>query len=413
MSAAQAYLRVRRQSERIAEPLSAEDCVVQSMPDASPIRWHLAHTTWFFETFVLRPMLAGYTPRDERYVVLFNSYYNGVGELFPRHRRGTLSRPGLDEILSWRAEVDEGVCTLLERGDPGALKTVELGLHHEQQHQELMLTDIKHALCIHPLDPIYRADLRTRSAPLSAAPGWQQAEQVVVIGHEGDGFHFDNEGPSHRVLLEPYRLAGDLVTNGQWMQFIEDGGYRQHGLWLSDGWDAVRAQDWAAPLYWQRRDDQWWVMTLGGLRPVVRDAPVSHISFFEADAYATWAGARLPTEQEWEHAARAIRPARDGTFVEDEALHPIGSEAPAHGGIRHLYGEVWEWTASPYRPYPGYRAPAGAIGEYNGKFMNGLYVLRGGSCVTPRDHIRASYRNFFGPDKRWQFSGLRLAWDGT
>ena len=408
-----AYRRIRGRSERIAEPLSSEDCVVQSMPDASPIRWHLAHTTWFWETFLLRPFLSGYSPRDDRYSVVFNSYYNGVGPQFPRHRRGTLSRPGMAEILAWRAEVDAGVCTLLEREDPDLQRRVQLGLHHEQQHQELMLTDIKHALCTSPLDPVYRTDLATRSGALSASAGWDSPEQIAFIGHEGSGFHFDNEGPHHRTLLPPHRLAGDLVTNGQWLAFIADGGYQQHALWLSDGWDAVQERGWRAPLYWRQRDDVWHTATLGGLRPLVMDAPVTHISFFEADAYATWAGARLPTEGEWEHAARSSRAPRDGTFVEDDALHPIGADVPVHQGLRHLFGEVWEWTSSPYRPYPGYRAPDGAIGEYNGKFMNGLYVLRGGSCATPRDHIRPTYRNFFGPDKRWQFSGVRLAWDGA
>jgi ergothioneine biosynthesis protein EgtB len=409
---AAAYTRIRTRSCHIAAPLSAEDCVVQSMPDASPIRWHLAHTTWFFETFVLRPHAPSYTPRDSRYAVIFNSYYNGIGVQFPRHARGTLSRPGVAEIGAWRREVDEAIQALLQADNPEVAALVQLGLHHEQQHQELMLTDIKHALCTSPLDPVYRADLTQRDSLFEPAPGFRSSEQIAVIGHAGAGFHFDNESPAHRALIQPYTLAGDLVTNAQWLQFMGEQGYGRHELWLSDGWDAVRGQGWSAPLYWRPIDGVWHTMTLGGLRPVVLDAPVTHVSFFEADAYARWAGARLPTETEWEHAARTVTAPKDGSFVEDDALHPIGADVPAHDGLRHMFGEVWEWTSDAYRPYPGYRSPPGAIGEYNGKFMNGQYVLRGGSCATPRSHIRHTYRNFFGPDKRWQFSGVRLAWDG-
>lgn len=402
---------VRRRTEALTAPLTPEDCTVQSMADASPARWHLAHTTWFFETFVLKPHAEGFRPRDPRYEVVFNSYYNGVGEQFPRALRGTLSRPSVAEILAWRAEIDEELAALLERGDPAVERLVRIGLHHEQQHQELIVTDIKHALCTSPLDPVYRDDLAVGERRGDVAPGLECDEGVVELGFEGAGFHFDNERPRHRVLLSPHRLAGELVTNAEWLAFMEDGGYRRHELWLSDGWDCCGC--WEAPLYWRRVDGRWHTMTLGGLRPVALHEPVTHVSFFEADAYARWAGARLPTEAEWEHAASQVGAVPDGTFVEDDALHPIGAAAPAHGGLRHLLGEVWEWTSSPYRPYPGYRAPPGAVGEYNGKFMNGLYVLRGGSCATPRDHIRATYRNFFAPDKRWQFSGVRLAWDLT
>ncbi|MCP4806360.1 MAG: ergothioneine biosynthesis protein EgtB [Proteobacteria bacterium] len=401
---------VRRRTEALTAPLSPEDCTAQSMDDASPARWHLAHTTWFFETFVLKPHQEGFTPRDPRYEVVFNSYYNGVGEQFPRPLRGTLSRPSVSEIMAWRREVDAGVAALLQRGDPVVERLVRIGLHHEQQHQELVLTDIKHALCTSPLDPVYRSDLALGPAVSGeAGPGRTSGEEIVAIGFDGDGFHFDNERPVHRALLGPHRLAGELVTNAEWIAFIEDGGYGRHELWLSDGWGVC--QCWEAPLYWRKVDGVWHTMTLGGLRPVVGREPVTHVSFFEADAYARWAGARLPTEAEWEHAARGAP--TDGTFVEDDALHPVGAVSDLHSGCRHLLGEVWEWTTTPYRPYPGYVAPPGAVGEYNGKFMNGQYVLRGGSCATPRDHIRSTYRNFFQPEKRWQFSGVRLARDLT
>jgi ergothioneine biosynthesis protein EgtB len=385
------------------------------MEDASPARWHLAHTTWFFETFVLRPHAPGYTPRDPRYEYVFNSYYNGVGPQFPRARRGTLSRPTVAEVLCWREEVDGAVDALLENGDPQVRRLVEIGLNHEEQHQELMVTDIKHALCTHPLDPVYRDDLALRPAGTTPAKlpgqGFESDGLVATIGTDGDTFHFDNEGPAHRALLHPYRLGGELVTNADWLAFMDDDGYARHHLWLSDGWATAAQSGWTAPLYWSQRDGVWHTMTMGGLRTLDVSEPVAHVSFFAADAYARWAGARLPTEQEWEHAATSSGATTDGTFLEDDALHPIGTGVDQHSGLRHLFGEVWEWTSSPYRPYPGYRPPKGAIGEYNGKFMNGQYVLRGGSCATPRAHIRPTYRNFFGPDKRWQFSGLRLAWD--
>ncbi len=413
---ARRYRAIRGRTEALAAPLGPEDQMIQSMPDASPTRWHRAHTTWFFETFVLEPHLPGYQSPHPLYRPLFNSYYNGVCEQWPRPRRGILSRPTVAEVGRWRQRVDGAVLELLAGADDGLRGTVapliEIGLHHEQQHQELIVTDIKHGLLQNPLDPIY--------LPHVAAPvGHAKADGALVefaggvtdIGHVGEGFHFDNEGPRHRVLLEPFALAADLVTCGEYRAFMEAGGYTTPHLWLSDGWAAAQAEGWRAPLYWIEDGGRWRQRTLGGRRDLDDDAPVTHVSFFEADAYARWRGRRLPTEFEWEHAARRVQPAPDGTFAEDGALHPIGREAPAHGGLRHLLGEVWEWTASAYLPYPRYRAPADALGEYNGKFMNGQRVLRGGSCATPRDHIRSTYRNFFQPEKRWQFTGIRLADD--
>lgn len=410
------YLAVRARTEALAAPLLPEDQMIQSMPDASPTRWHRAHTTWFFETFVLEPHLPGYTSPHPLYRALFNSYYNGIGEQWPRARRGVLSRPTVAEVGDWRRRVDGAMVELLSSAEPATRAAIEslvqIGLHHEQQHQELIVTDIKHGLLQNPLDPIY--------APGAAAPvehakperAWVDFDGGVVdIGHAGDGFAYDNEGPAHRALVHPFRLASELITAGEYLEFVEDGGYTAPHLWLSDGWDAVQREGWRAPLYWFREGGGWRQRTLGGARDLDPGAPVCHVSFFEADAYARWRGARLPTEFEWEHAAREAAPAPDGTFADDEAWHPVGRAAPTHGGLRHLLGEVWEWTQSAYLPYPGYRAPADALGEYNGKFMNGQRVLRGGSCATPRDHIRPTYRNFFQPDKRWQFTGIRLADD--
>ncbi len=406
------YLQVRRQTEALCEPLLAEDYVLQSMPDASPARWHLAHTTWFFETFVLVPSLPGYKRRDAAYDYLFNSYYNGVGAQFPRHLRGQLSRPTTDEIRSWRQAVDGAMVQLLESGvDERTSNIVTVGINHEQQHQELLVTDIKHALAQSPLWPAYNEDLK-HAVSRTAAPGPDRVQLdggLIDIGHRGTGFHFDNEVPVHRALVPPFALARHLVTNRQWLEFMESGGYSTHHLWLSDGWYLAQHEQWSAPLYWEHSPDGWTTFTTAGRRPVDLDAPVTHISFFEADAFARWAGGRLPTEFDWEHAS--VLENHDGGFQGDGHLHPLGNTKAGDDGIQHLFGDVWEWTSSPYRPYPGYQAPSGAIGEYNGKFMNGCYVLRGGSCATPRDHIRPTYRNFFGPDKRWQFTGLRLAYD--
>jgi ergothioneine biosynthesis protein EgtB len=412
----QTLRRVRGQSLALCAPLEPEDYLIQSMPDASPARWHLAHTTWFFETFVLIPFAAkhgiAFEPRDQHHQYLFNSYYNGVGAQFPRHLRGTISRPTLAQIRDWRARVDEATLALLRAEDPQIEALVTLGLHHEQQHQELLLTDLKHALLSQPGRPTYQP----RALPVADAPPADRArycfeETFLTIGHRGEGFCFDNERPAHRAWAPGSWLATDLVTRGQWLDFMADGGYQRHDLWLSDGWDAARRERWEAPLYWFREGDQWMEATLHGVAPVDRAAPVAHVSFFEADAYARWAGARLPLEAEWERAAQANPTILAEGFVEAGIHHPTAPTQAAQVGPRQLFGQVWEWTASPYRPYPGYRPPAGAVGEYNGKFMNGLYVLRGGSCATPRDHIRASYRNFFSPEKRWQFTGLRLAWD--
>jgi len=404
------YRAVRALTEALRAPLSAEDCQAQSMEDASPAKWHLAHTTWFFETFVLEPGWAGYQPFRPQFRVLFNSYYQQVGPQYPRPRRGLLTRPGLDEVLAYRAHVDRHVLELLARGngrgEPLAA-VVELGLHHEQQHQELLLTDAKHLLASSPLRPAYAAAApaqRGASVPLR----WQGfAGGLREIGHDGGGFAFDNERPRHAVALAPFKLATRLVTNGELLAFIEDGGYERADLWLSDGWIAVQSRGWCAPLYWERRDGAWWQFTLAGMQPLAADEPVCHVSLYEADAYASWAGARLATEAEWEVAAAAQRV--DGNLLDSGRLHP--QPAPRLEGVQQLFGDAWEWTRSAYAPYPGYRPPAGALGEYNGKFMVNQLVLRGGSCATPASHIRPTYRNFFPPDSRWQFSGIRLAKD--
>jgi ergothioneine biosynthesis protein EgtB len=411
-SLARAFASVRAQTERLAAPLSAEDACVQSMPDASPTKWHLAHTTWFFETFVLEAAQPDYEPFDRAFRVLFNSYYNGVGEQHPRPQRGLLTRPGLDTVLAYRAHVDRRVLDRLGRGDAGTVAAiVELGLHHEQQHQELLLTDAKHLLACHPLRPAYRDDLPAPPA-FGAAPAlrWHPYPGGIrEIGSDGTRFHFDNEAPRHPVLLRPFELASRPVTNGEWLAFVEAGGYADPAWWLADGWSTVRAEGWAAPFYWERRDGAWHEGTLGGVRPLDLAAPVVHVSGFEADAYARFAGARLPTEAEWEFAAGPL--AVRGNFVERGALHPQPYAGAASDAPVQLYGDVWEWTQSPYVAYPGFKPAPGAIGEYNGKFMCNQLVLRGGSCATPATHVRASYRNFFPPAARWQFAGLRLARD--
>ena len=403
------FQEIRTRTTRLASPLSAEDCVVQSMPDASPVKWHLAHTTWFFETFVLCERVRGYAPFDDAFKVLFNSYYNAVGERHPRPARGLLSRPSLDSVLAYRSHVDAAMASLLERS-PAADPLVELGLQHEQQHQELIVTDVKHMLSCNPTRPAYLPAWPL--TPVAARePHWvAHAGGIVEVGARDDAFAFDNELPRHATLLRPFELSTLPVSHGEFAAFIADGGYRRPELWLSLGWDTVVAQRWGAPLYWERRDDAWWTYTLRGMAPIDVDAPVTHISYFEADAFARWAGARLPTEFEWE-AIAADRPL-EGNFVESGALHPLAPRERAHPGVpSQLFGDVWEWTQSSYSPYPGFRAPEGAIGEYNGKFMCNQYVLRGGSCATPRSHVRATYRNFFPPDARWQFSGVRLARD--
>jgi ergothioneine biosynthesis protein EgtB len=404
------YDAIRRQTEALAAPLSPEDCAVQSMPDASPVKWHLAHTTWFFETFVLAEEDPRYRPFDPAFRVLFNSYYVGIGDRHPRPERGLLTRPGLATILAWRAQVDDAVRSLLARTPPPAIAArVELGLQHEQQHQELILTDVKHLLSRNPTDPVYRAGWPL--APVQPRPlAWCELEGgLVEIGHAGEGFAFDNESPRHRVYLEPYALASRPVTHGEFAAFVDDGGYRRPELWLSAGWDAVTANGRELPMYWQREGATYSTFTLHGRVPIDPHTPMCHLSFHEADAFARWSGARLPTEAEWELAARD-RPVA-GNLLESGALHPMPIADASTGVPAQLFGDVWEWTRSDYGPYPGYRPAEGAIGEYNGKFMSGQYVLRGGSCATPTSHVRATYRNFFAPDARWQFSGVRLARD--
>jgi len=409
-SRSERFASIRRATRALAAPLSAEDCAIQSMPDASPVKWHLAHTTWFFETFVLAPHQPGYRCFEPSYRVLFNSYYTGIGDRHPRPERGMLSRPTLDEVLAYRDHVDETVLELLAGAPPVAAvdALIELGLHHEQQHQELILTDVKHLFSRNPLKPAYQ-----KQWPLTLVQprtrGWISFDAgMYEIGHAGEGFGFDNETPRHRVWLDAFQIASHPVTHGDFAAFIDDGGYRRPELWLSAGWDLVAARGWQAPQYWERRDEGWFSFTLHGEAPVDPHTPICHVSFYEADAFARWANERLPTEAEWEVAARCSSLA--GNFLESGALHPLAlREAPVDGTLAQAFGDVWEWTRSDYGPYPGFRPAAGAIGEYNGKFMSGQYVLRGGSCATPSSHIRASYRNFFPPEARWQFSGLRLA----
>lgn len=407
------YDEVRSHTERLAAPLSPEDQTVQSMPDVSPTKWHRAHVTWFFETFLLADNEAGFAPYQDRYWFLFNSYYEAVGPRYNRAQRGVISRPGAHDVGLYRGNVDERVKSLLDSLDQGTLDklagTIELGFHHEQQHQELLLMDIKHVLSLNPLQPVYAG----RPAPTTTPDelGWVEVEGgLVEIGHRDAGFSFDNELPEHRVHLEPYRLADRLVTNGEWLEFMADGGYRRAELWLSDGWGKVNAEQWAAPFYWQQVDGVWFEHTLHGTFPVDPGLPVSHVSHYEADAYATWAGKRLPIEAEWEHAVRVEtgddRP--EGNLADTETFHPRAA-GPRTGRLRQVFGDCWEWTSSAYLPYPGFRPAEGAIGEYNGKFMSGQMVLRGGCALTPAGHARASYRNFFPPGARWALSGLRLA----
>lgn len=407
------YRVIRQATERLCASLSAEDCVVQSMPDASPVKWHLAHTSWFFETFVLEQAIAGYAHFNRDFRVLFNSYYKTVGEQYARPQRGLLVRPALDEVMRYRHHTDRLMIRLFSEDDltPPLAAIIESGLNHEQQHQELILTDLKHLFSFNPLHPVYAAPAEASNAEPPPLRWFYYDEGIRHIGHDGSGFSFDNEGPRHRVFLESFALASRLVTNGEYLEFIADGGYERPEFWLSDGWNAVQQFDWRAPLYWQQRDGYWLNFTLSGVRELNPNEPVCHVSFYEADAYARWTGARLPTEAEWEVVASELP--IEGNFVESGQFHPAAlrpaatAEAPAQ-----MFGDVWEWTQSAYSPYPGFHPPAGALGEYNGKFMCNQMVLRGGSCVTPESHIRATYRNFFPPQARWQFSGIRLARDG-
>ena len=409
------YGAVRATTLGLVEPLTAEDCQVQSMPDASPAKWHLAHATWFFETFVLEPREAGFKPFDPAFRVLFNSYYQGVGEMHPRAQRGLMSRPTLTEVKRYRAAVDERMRHLLESAggdDPALGALVTLGLHHEQQHQELLLTDIKHALSFSPTHPAYARRWPIGSVHPQPLRWLAQAGGLIEHGHEPafDGeFCFDNETPRHGVYAAPFELASRPVNHGEYLAFIEDAGYRRPELWLSQGWDWVRSGQRRAPLYWRERDGRWWSHTLQGTVEIDPRTPVCHLSYFEADAYARWAGARLPTEVEWEHAARQLRAPGRANFADRGAFHPMPAEGEAADEPVQMFGDVWEWTQSSYGAYPGYRALPGAVGEYNGKFMSNQYVLHGGSCATPAGHVRASYRNFFPTDAQWQFSGARLA----
>jgi len=399
--------RVRGLTVRLCDPLRAEDCVVQSAPETSPAKWHLAHTTWFFETFLLIPYLPKYRPFHPSFGFLFNSYYESVGEFHRRLQRGLLSRPSLEEIKAYRDYVDQHMGMLLEapdNADAGEIRArARLGIHHEQQHQELLLTDIKHLFACNPLKPAYREAIAPDAGTNPPLDWLRLPAGMYAFGHGADGFAFDNEMPRHRRYLDEFSLASRPVTNAEYIEFIAAGGYRQPTLWLSDGWRKVNEARWTAPLYWEQQDSVWWQMTLAGYRRVQPSEPVCHVSYYEADAFARWAGKRLPTEFEWEAAAGMQAPG--GNLLESGRFHP----QPARDGASQFFGDVWEWTQSAYSPYPGYRPPAGALGEYNGKFMVSQLVLRGGSCVTPATHIRASYRNFFYPQDRWQFMGIRLA----
>jgi ergothioneine biosynthesis protein EgtB len=398
------FAAIRETTMRITASLSPEDQMLQSMPDASPAKWHLAHTTWFFETFVLLPYVPGYQAFDPHFQYLFNSYYKQLGSHPNRGSRGLMSRPSLERVHAYRLHVDAAVLTLLDQAGDDGHQLIDLGLNHEQQHQELILTDIKHALWSSPLRPACLPVLPGKAPAASLT--WVEIEGGIHhIGHGGTGFAFDNESPRHEVLLRSFRLASRPVTNAEYLEFMQDGGYRRPDLWLSDGWDKVCAEGWSAPLYWERDEEDhaaWLQFTVDGLNHVHPAEPVCHLSYYEADAYARWRGARLPTEEEWEVAAARI-PAR-GSFLENGPVHPLPA-APAP----QMFGDVWEWTSSPYVAYPGFQPAEGLMGEYNGKFMVNQLVLRGGSCATPASHIRASYRNFFPPHARWQFSGVRLA----
>ncbi|OLF72170.1 hypothetical protein AWH62_09975 [Maricaulis sp. W15] len=412
------YSNVRQQTQSLVVGLSEEDMLVQTMADVSPTKWHLAHTTWFWETFVLRQYLAGYQEFSPEFNYLFNSYYDGIGDRHARAERGFLSRPRLADVMAYRDHVDDAMARLLtvDHGDKNArlAPLIELGIAHEEQHQELILTDIKHVLSRHPFSPVaFPPARRTEPAPI-AEPGWVEfAGGTVDIGVDGVGFHFDNEGPRHQVILVPFALADRLATNRDYADFIADGGYATPSLWLSDGWARLQDEAWSAPLYWRQGDAGWQEFTLHGLHPLDLDAPVIHLSYYEASAFAEWSGARLPTEAEWEHAAQRAR-GPDGRYAQPGvSAHPGITPSNPSGvtGLRQMFGDAWEWTRSSYSAYPRFRPAAGAVGEYNGKFMSGQYVLRGGSCATAPWHVRATYRNFFPPAARWQFSGVRLARD--
>lgn len=414
-----AFQTVRRQTEALCQPLAIEDYVIQSIEDVSPPKWHLAHSSWFFETFILNKQLSHYKSMHPSFHYLFNSYYQGIGSPYPRAKRGLLSRPTVEVIYAYRKHVDTHILTLLEQASETQLMELSpfiiLGLHHEQQHQELLLMDIKYNFSLDPNFPTYNPSLtlptnenlifsRTKPALIEVAGG------VVEIGHRGPGFCFDNELPNHKKILIPYSIATQLVTNGEYFEFIEEGGYKEPRWWLADGWDCVLKNQWEAPLYWYNFDNEWRIFTLNGLSQLNSAEPVCHISYYEADAYARWRGAKLPSEEEWEHfvVTHKIKP-DNNNFMETGLYHPQALKNQNKTGPQQFFGELWQWTSSPYSPYPGYISPKGILGEYNGKFMTNQMVLRGGCCATPKSHIRASYRNFFQPEKRWQFSGIRLA----
>ena len=405
------FLKVRRQTEDLAERLHPEDQTVQSMPDCSPTKWHLAHVSWFFETFLLVPHLTGYQVANADFAFLFNSYYEAAGPRHARFARGLITRPTVTEVADYRRHVTHAMTDLLTGADEETVARlaplVKIGINHEQQHQELILMDILNLFAANPLHPAYRPAVPAQTAEARPLAFVDYPGGIFEIGHAGEGFSYDNEGPRHEVLLRPFRLASRAVTNGEWRAFIADGGYRRPDLWLADGWARVKAGEYEAPLYWELHDGDWQAFNLIGLAPLDPAAPVVHVSYYEADAFARWAGKRLPTEAEWEVAARGLPVA--GNFLDSDALRPLPAatdDLPAQ-----MFGDVWEWTQSPYVAYPGYRPAPGALGEYNGKFMSSQMVLRGGCCATPEGHVRATYRNFFYPHQRWAFAGLRLAED--
>ncbi len=414
----EAFRDVRRKTEELCSPLQTEDYVIQSMEDVSPPKWHLGHTTWFFETFLLKNYSRGYQPYHPLYGFLFNSYYETIGDRVTRSQRGLLSRPTVKEVYDFRARINGRISELIESIPDEQwnrfLFLMDLGLNHEQQHQELLLTDIKNILSINPLKPIYREAQPSLEEDTLPPAGFTEFEGgIFEIGHSGPGFSFDNERPRHRVLLEDFRLQNRAVTNGEYLEFINDGGYSDFRHWLSEGWAILTERNWKSPMYWEKKDDGWQVMTLSGMRKLNLNEPVCHVSYFEADAFARWAVKRLPTEAEWEHASEiAGADLSSCNFMDSGRFHPspYGSAKGEPAKIR-LFGDVWEWTSSAYLPYPGFRPEAGAVGEYNGKFMSNQMILRGGSCATPLNHIRPTYRNFFQCDKRWQFTGIRLAGD--
>ena len=413
-SLAKSFRAIRAQTEHLCEPLLPEDFLLQAMPDASPAKWHLAHTTWFYEAFLLPEASPGYRPVREDVHFLFNSYYNAIGDRVARDKRGLMSRPSIDEVRLYRDEVNRRVLDAILGFDRDALHRlgpiVELGLNHEEQHQELLLTDLKVAFGWNPTRPVYRES--ADSPPSDTIPlTWiEGGGEVAEVGHAGSGFAFDNETPRHRVFLEPFAIASRLATNAEYLAFMDEGGYQRPEFWLSDGWAARNANGWVAPMYWEGKGGAWRTFTLGGMKPVVDSEPVAHLSFYEADAFARWSGARLPTEAEWETVARGV-PIEPAGFLESGRLHPSPARTGNPKVASQMFGDVWEWTASPYVAYPGYRPAAGALGEYNGKFMCNQMVLRGGSCATSIRHVRPTYRNFFPPSSRWQFSGVRLGRD--